>query len=188
MPTLADWVSALGGPVVLLSLYLLGRWRIRTRPTEAAELPRKPKDEDDYRTERRRIHDEYYVKAMDQYAERLLWATGGAFVVSFGAVQFLAKDLARTAFSAAGFLIAGWLVLLLAAIIIVLHPYTVSRMAAYGKAALTSVHRGDEHKAREDKRTSEAWGQLTKNLNEWAYVCLVLGLWYLVMFFARNVP
>jgi hypothetical protein len=83
---------------------------------------------------------------MNRYASRLLWATGGAFLVSYSAVQVLGKP--ETFEPGAGwYLVVGWLLLVLAALAVVGNPSASSRMAAHAKQAIIAMHRDEEAKS-----------------------------------------
>jgi len=156
-------VAFFGGPLVLLAVWLLVKLFLSWK-RELIELPPKPKNNDEYMEKRRNIH-ATYEKAMDHYDKTLLWASGGAFVVSFSAVQFLSKRPDGSFAAAAGssvHLLLGWGLLLLSVIIEIGAPYATTRMAVYSKTALTALHEGDEKRAVTEKKKSEAWGKLTK--------------------------
>jgi hypothetical protein len=77
---------ALGVSLVFASLKAVRHHLTRER--EVLEPPREPKDEEDYWTERLRLH-AAYAKALEEYHKLLLWASGGTFVVSYTALQVL---------------------------------------------------------------------------------------------------
>lgn len=182
--------ALLAGPVLLLCAWLAGR-RFLSKERELLELRKKPESEEDYKEARKQIH-ATYQKAMDYYDKTLLWASGGAFIVSFSAVQFLSRQPDGSFASAPGssqFLLLGWGLLVFAVIIEIGAPYATTRMAVYSKTSLIAMYEEDDtDKAVEEKKKSEAWGVLTKYLNEGAYCLLLLAFWYLGVYVYANLP
>ncbi len=123
-PDLLNAVGLLGGWAIVSATYLLGRWRLKQ--PRVGSFPDRPKDAKALRLAVRRIQNETYLKSMDSYDRLLLWATAGAFIVSWGAVQFLASRQETFEPLGSGYLLGGWLLMLVAAFFVVFNPYSAS--------------------------------------------------------------
>ena len=182
--------ALLAGPFLLFCTWWIGR-QFLGKKRELLELRKKPESEEEYKETRKQIHATHQT-AMDYYDKTLLWASGGAFIVSFSAVQFLSRQPDGNFTAAPGsspFLLLGWGLLVFSVIIEIGAPYATTRMAVYSKTSLIAMYEEDDlDKAVVEKKKSEAWGLLTKYLNEGAYCSLLLAFWYLAVYVYANLP
>ena len=177
-----------GGPALVWLIFPRVKRRLMKRDSVKRKPPR-PKDDDAYWKERRRIFNDIYLKYLDQYHKLLLWAAGGAFFASYSAVQILARETDAGLVSrpqTIGYLVIGWLCLSLSVIVEIGSPYATTRMASDSMEALRFLHEGKDEDALESCRKSEGWGNLTRLLNENAYRVLVLGFWYVGVYVLLN--
>ena len=184
----AHGLGIAGGPALIWLVFPRVKRRLLRRDS-VKRMPPRPKDEDAYWDERRRIFKDIYLKYLDQYHKLLLWAAGGAFFASYSAVQILARETDTGLVSqqqTIGYLVVGWLCLSLSIIIEIGSPYATTRMASDSMEALRLLHEGENDDATTARLKSEGWGNLTRLLNENAYRVLVLGFWYVGVYVVLN--
>jgi hypothetical protein len=175
-----------GGPLVIAAGYAFVYWFARRGGIPKQPVSR-PNTEQELKAELERIHRDVYSKYLDQYHQLLLWACGGTFAVSFGALQvFQGQGQNAPPIGAVGYLFCCWLLLVADVLVIMFYPYSSTRLVVQAKEALKASFSNNEAKALLERKKSENWGKLNKWFNEGAYVVLALAFWYLGVFVCLN--
>jgi len=172
------------GPVALgIGYHAVKRWINRKANKDWGQLPLVPETEERYKEKRSSSH-EFYEESMKNYDKALVWASGGAFAVSYTAIHLFVRTPAH---GTPIFLLAGWFLLVMAVILEVGNPYSATRTAVYEKATWKAQFEGNQEAAKQNWGLARAWGSTTKRLNEWTYYVIIIGFYYLSVFLIWNI-